>query len=79
MRIDAHHHFWQYTAAEYGRIDDAMASIRRGFLSADPEAEMRPAGIDAVISVQARQTLAETAWLLPKASAHYWIHACRLT
>jgi L-fuconolactonase len=73
MRIDAHHHFWHYTAAEYGWIDDAMASIRRDFLPADLEAEIRPAGIDAVISVQARQTLAETEWLLGKASAHPWI------
>jgi L-fuconolactonase len=73
MRIDAHHHFWHYTAAEYGWIDDAMAAIRRDFLPADLEAEIRPAGIDAVISVQARQTLAETEWLLAKASAHSWI------
>jgi L-fuconolactonase len=32
MRIDAHHHFWHYTAAEYGWIDDAMAEIRRDAL-----------------------------------------------
>lgn len=73
MRIDAHHHFWHYTAAEYGWIDDAMASIRRDFLPGDLEKEIRPAGIDAVISVQARQTLAETAWLLEMAAAHSWI------
>jgi L-fuconolactonase len=73
MRIDAHHHFWHYTAAEYAWIDDAMASIRCDFLPADLEADIRPAGIDAVISVQARQTLAETEWLLAKASAHPWI------
>jgi L-fuconolactonase len=73
MRIDAHHHFWRYTATEYGWIDDAMASIRRDFLPGDLEAEIRPAGIDAVISVQARQTLAETEWLLETAAAHPWI------
>jgi L-fuconolactonase len=32
MRIDPHHHFWHYTAAEYGWIDDAMAEIRRDAL-----------------------------------------------
>jgi L-fuconolactonase len=73
MRIDAHHHFWHYTAAEYGWIDNAMASIRRDFLPADLEAEIRSAGIDAVISVQARQTLAETEWLLAMAAANPWI------
>jgi len=73
MRIDAHHHFWHYTPDEYGWIDDAMASIRRDFLPADLEAEIQPAGIDAVISVQASQTLAETEWLLEMAAAHPWI------
>jgi L-fuconolactonase len=73
MRIDAHHHFWHYTAAEYGWIDDAMAAIRRDFVPADLEAEIRPAAIDAVVSVQARQSLAETEWLLAKAGAHSWI------
>lgn len=73
QRIDAHHHFWHYTPAEYGWIDDAMASLRRDFLPADLAAEISVAGIDAVISVQARQTLAETEWLLAFAAAHPWI------
>ena len=73
MRIDAHHHFWHYTASEYDWIDDAMAAIRRDFLPAHLKQEIDAAGIDAVISVQARQTLAETEWLLEFASAHEWI------
>lgn len=73
MRIDAHQHFWRYTSAEYGWIDDAMAAIRRDFLPADLESEARAAGIDAVISVQARQSLEETQWLLEMATAHPWI------
>ena len=72
-RIDAHHHFWHYTPAEYGWIDDAMASIRRDFLPPDLAEEIRPAQIDAVISVQARQTLVETAWLLEMAAANPFI------
>jgi L-fuconolactonase len=73
MRIDAHHHFWRYTSAEYGWIDDAMASIRRDFLPSDLAHEIATAGIDRVVSVQARQTLAETEWLLAMAAAHSWI------
>jgi len=73
MRIDAHHHFWRYTAAEYGWIDDTMASIRRDFLPADLREEIASAGIGAVVSVQARQTLAETDFLLECARAHAWI------
>jgi L-fuconolactonase len=73
MRIDAHHHFWHYTPDEYGWIDEQMAAIRRDFLPADLAPEIAAAGIDAVLSVQARQTIAETEWLLSQANAHPWI------
>jgi len=73
MRIDAHHHFWHYIPAEYGWIDDAMASIRRDFLPSDLAPEIRAAGIDAVVSVQARQSLGETEWLLELAAAHPFV------
>ena len=73
MRIDAHHHFWRYSPEEYGWIDDAMAAIQRDFLPPDLAAEIRSAGIDAVVSVQARQSLDETNFLLDHAAAHPWI------
>ena len=75
MRIDAHHHFWHYSPAEYDWIDDAMASIRRDFLPSDLAPAIASANIDAVVSVQARQTLAETETLLAHATAHPWIAA----
>lgn len=64
MKIDAHHHFWKYSVEEYGWIDHDMKVIRRDFLPEDLEKEIRGSGIDGVVSVQARQTLAETEWLL---------------
>jgi L-fuconolactonase len=64
MTIDAHHHFWTYSRDEYAWIDDAMSAIRRDFLPADLAREIKLAAVDAVISVQARQTLEETRWLL---------------
>lgn len=73
MRIDAHHHFWHYTPAEYGWIDDAMATIRRDFLPADLQPEIAAVGIDRVVSVEARPSLEETEWLLTMAEAHPWI------
>jgi L-fuconolactonase len=63
-RLDAHHHLWRYSADEYGWIDDAMEPLRRDFLPADLTAEMRAAGVEGAIAVQARQTLEETRWLL---------------
>ena len=68
MKIDAHQHFWKYSAAEYGWIDDQMSIIRRDFLPSDLEREIRNVGVDGVVSVQARQTLEETLWLLSVAA-----------
>src|SRR5687768_8678481 len=68
--IDAHHHFWKYTPAEYAWIDDAMASIRRDFLPPDLTRAIAAANVDAVVSVQARQSLDETRWLLALARAN---------
>ena len=71
--IDSHHHFWRYAAAEYGWISGAMAVLRRDFLPGDLEREIRAAGVDGVVSVQARQTVAETEWLLSMAEASPFI------
>jgi L-fucono-1,5-lactonase len=73
MKIDAHHHFWKYSAAQYEWIGDALSVIRRDFLPSDLEKEIRAAGIDGVISVQARQTLEETRWLLAMAAQNEFI------
>ncbi len=50
-----------------------MARLRRDFLPADLQPEMAAAGIDEVISVQARQSLEETRWLLELADQHDFI------
>ena len=73
MKIDAHHHFWKYSALEYGWIEDAMKVIRRDFLPADLKKEVNAAGFDGVITVQARQTLEETRWMLSMAAQNEFI------
>ena len=60
MKIDAHHHFWHYNTQDYGWISDEMAVLRRDFLPADLKPELDRAGIDRVVSVQARQCIEET-------------------
>ncbi len=72
-RIDGHHHFWKYSAKEYGWIEDNMAVIRHNFLPADLNAEIAKAGVDGVVSVQARDTVEETGWLLDLASRNDFI------
>lgn len=73
MKIDAHHHFWRYTTEEYGWIDDAMRVIRRDFLPADLASTLKPERVDGVVSVQARQTIEETRWLLSLAKENVFI------
>ena len=64
LRVDAHQHYWRYTPAEYGWIDDDLAALRRDFTPDDVAGEMERAGFQAAVAVQARQTLEETAFLL---------------
>lgn len=62
--IDSHHHLWRYTTKEFGWIDESMAALRRDFLLEDLMVELVNAKVDGVVTVQARQTLEETQWLL---------------
>jgi L-fuconolactonase len=70
QRIDAHHHLWRYSAAEYGWIDDRMQTLQRNFLVEDLRREITTAGVAGTIAVQARQSLEETDWLLSLAAEH---------
>jgi L-fuconolactonase len=70
MTVDAHHHLWKYSAAEYGWITPEMQVIRRDFLPADLETLMHHFGIEGTVAVQARGTLEETTWLLGLAEKH---------
>jgi L-fuconolactonase len=67
--IDAHHHLWHYSASEYDWIDDRMTALQRDFLPADLVVELAKAGVDRAVTVQARQTLEETRWLLKLAQS----------
>lgn len=73
MKIDAHHHFWNYSEEDYGWIDDEMATIRRSFGPDQLRETSAAAGIDRVVSVQARQSLEETDWLLGMAEQEDFI------
>ena len=73
MKIDSHHHFWKYGAEEYPWISDDMAALRRDFLPDDLRQEIAHADIDGVVSVQARQTIGETEWLLSLAERNPFI------
>jgi L-fuconolactonase len=73
MQIDSHHHFWNYDPVEYGWIGPDMSVLQQDFLPTALASEIGRAGIDGVISVQARQTVEETGWLLGMAAEHEFI------
>ena len=73
MKIDAHHHFWRYTPDQYAWISTDMAALRRDFLPDDLRQPMHASGIQGVVTVEARQTVEETRWLLKLAQEHEFI------
>jgi L-fuconolactonase len=70
MTLDSHQHFWRYSAAAYPWIGAGMERLARDYLPDDLAAELSVAGIDGSIAVQARQSLAETRWLLDLARSN---------
>jgi L-fuconolactonase len=73
MKIDSHHHFWRYSREEFSWVDDSMQRIRRHFPPTELSAELKQTGIDGVVTVQARQKIEETQWLLSLAAEHEFI------
>jgi L-fuconolactonase len=73
MKIDAHQHFWKYSAEQYEWINDAMQALKRDFLPRDLKALLQREGLDGSIAVQARQDVEETQWLLHLAAENDFI------
>ncbi len=73
IRLDAHQHFWRYSAPEYGWIDASMDVLQRDFLPHDLKPLLDQNCMDGSIAVQARQSLEETRWLLHLAEQNEFI------
>jgi len=71
LKLDSHQHFWKYSDAEYGWIQDPK--LRRDFLPDDLHKQLRAGKIDGSVSVQARQTIGETEWLLSLAARYSFL------
>ncbi len=69
-KIDSHHHLWKYTKEDYGWMGAGMEAIRRDFLPEDLKKALHDGGLDGAVTVQARQSLEETDWLLKFAEAN---------
>ncbi len=73
MKIDSHQHFWHYHPDTHGWIDDEMAVLRRDYLPDELQGELKQAGYDGCVAVQAAQSEAETRFLLDLAAKHEFI------
>ncbi|MDD2437091.1 MAG: amidohydrolase family protein [Massilibacteroides sp.] len=73
MIIDTHHHLWNYDPIEFDWIDEDMISISKSFLPADLQSTLDGTGVTGVISVQARQKIEETEWLLSLTAENEWM------
>ena len=71
--MDAHQHFWHYSASELPWMTPAHEPIKRSFLPADLQPLLAAAGLSSCIAVQARQSLQETSFLLGLAEQHDFI------
>lgn len=74
MLIDSHHHLWKYSADQYPWISDAMPVLQNDFGLQQLQSVAMASGVDGFVSVQARQSVAETHALLQAAadSASIW-------
>jgi L-fuconolactonase len=70
MRLDAHQHFWNYSAAEYPWIGPGLERLARDYLPPDLDPLLAGEGLDGSVAVQARQSVEESRWLLALAEAH---------
>ncbi len=70
LHIDAHQHFWQFNAVDFGWIGEEECVLKRDFLPNDLKLELSEAEYCGSIAVQARQSLEETKWLLELAQRH---------
>jgi L-fuconolactonase len=64
MRLDAHQHYWDTQAFDYGWARAGLPALERAFLPGDLEPQLAAAGVDRTVVVQVLHTLDETAWLL---------------
>jgi L-fuconolactonase len=83
IKLDAHQHFWHYTPADYGWIGPDMQVLQKDHLPPNLALLTKGVGIEGTVAVQARQSLAETEWLLNLAERYTlirgvvgWVDLC---
>jgi len=71
MNLDAHQHFWRYTAEAYPWISTEL--LKRTYMPQDLKPHLDAAGFDGTVAVQAQSTWEETRHLLELSDRFPWI------
>jgi len=72
-RIDSHQHFWRLDRGDYEWLTPELEPIYRDYLPGDLEPQLKRAGVDSTVLVQAAPTIAETQYMLELAAEHAFI------
>lgn len=75
MKVDAHQHFWNLERGDYPWLGPDMGPIFRTFEAPELEPQIREAGIDRTVLVQAMNSYEDTAYMLDVASRYDWVGA----
>ena len=62
--VDAHQHFWNPHRGDFGWLPQGDIVLDRSYTPANLESELKEAGVDATVLVQAALSLEETEYLL---------------
>jgi L-fuconolactonase len=73
MKIDTHLHIWNRHKASYTWLIAAYGPIYADFELADVEAEVKAAGVDKCVLVQAADSYEDTLHMLNEASKYPWV------
>ena len=71
--VDAHLHVWDLTVSDYSWLTPDKGVLHDSFLPDRAEAELRTAGVDAAVLVQAEDSERDTQYMLDVASARPWV------
>jgi L-fuconolactonase len=72
-RIDAHLHLWDLTVSEYAWLGPQFGPLHASWSADQAEPELRRAGMDGAILVQAEDSRVDTRFMLDMADSHDWV------
>lgn len=73
QRIDAHLHLWDLALSDYGWLGPDFGPLHASWSAEQAEPELRRAGMDGAILVQAEDSRVDTRFMLDTADAHDWV------